>query len=394
MIVTQLKDLATTAAREILGESAIINEDLSNIVDVGKQLDNIYVDHKGVENFIHSINDSQAKTIVVNRPFSKDDLGILKDGTEYGSIIRKIKPQLPEYSECETWELQDGASYDDNIFYAPKAKVSFYNAKAALEIKTSRGFKQAMSAFNDPISFNAFFGGLETFDMNSYNMAINAMEQRTINNMICATVYNEYGTADLGSKSTVKAVNLLKRYNDQFGKSLTVSNCTYDPDWYRYSSSLMGEYTKRMRRPSTLFNVEKEARGTPTDRLHVILHSGYYMRAGSYLQSDVFHNEFTALPAARTIDYWQGTGDDFEFNNTSAINAKVKYQENSDSAVNVSIGGVVGVMFDHEALGIYNEDMRSYTHFNKSGEFFTNFHKWDAHYFNAFDENFVVFFVA
>lgn len=394
MIVTQLNEWATKAAAEVLGESAVVNEDLSNIVDVGKQLDNLYVDHKGVENFLHSINDMIGKTIVVNRPTSRDDLGILKDGTEYGSIVRKIAPELPKYTENQSWQLQDGSSYDDNVFYQPKAKTTFFNSKSALEIDTSRAFKQTMSAFDSPLSFNAFFAGLDTFVRNSYNMAIDELEQRTINNMIAATIYNEYGTAALASKSTVKAVNLLKRYNDLFSKTLTAANCTYDPDFIRYASSILGEYMKRMRKFSTLFNIDGEPRHTPTEFLHVILHSAFVERAGAYLQSDVFHNEFTALPNARTVSYWQGTGTDFEFANTTAINTTVKYEENSDSKATVSASGILGVMFDHDALGVYNEDMRVYTHFVKSGEFFNNFHKWDAHYFNAFDENFVVFFVA
>ena len=51
-------------------------------------------------------------------------------------------------------------------------------------------------------------------------------------------------------------------------------------------------------------------------------------------------------------------------------------------------------MFSKYACGVNQFNRRTTTHYNAKGEFFTNWAKTDANYFNALDENFVVFFVA
>ena len=51
-------------------------------------------------------------------------------------------------------------------------------------------------------------------------------------------------------------------------------------------------------------------------------------------------------------------------------------------------------MFDRDALGVTNLDRRVTTNYNPKAEFYTNWYKMDAGYFNDTNENFVVFFVA
>lgn len=109
--------------------------------------------------------------------------------------------------------------------------------------------------------------------------------------------------------------------------------------------------------------------------------------SGSYLQSDTFHENYVALPNAETIPYWQGSGKGYDFNSVSSINVK------TSSGDSVECSGILAVMFDREALGVTNLDRRVTTQYNAKAEFFNNFYKFDAGYFNDLNENFVVFFV-
>ena len=102
----------------------------------------------------------------------------------------------------------------------------------------------------------------------------------------------------------------------------------------------------------------------------------------------VTHKELVKLPNASVVPYWQGSGENYSFEDISKINIK------DASGDTVEVTGILGVMFDHEALGVANLDRRVTTNYNPKAEFFTNWYKFDAGYFNAFDENFVVFFVA
>ena len=93
------------------------------------------------------------------------------------------------------------------------------------------------------------------------------------------------------------------------------------------------------------------------------------------------------MPNAETIPYWQGSGTGYGFSSVSAINVKTA------SGKDVQASGILAVMFDRDALGVTNLDRRVTTAYNPRAEFYTNFYKFDAGYFNDLNENFVVFYV-
>jgi hypothetical protein len=69
------------------------------------------------------------------------------DSWEYGSIMEKIQADMPEASENETWELEDGESYDPHVFYKPSASAKFYNSKVTFEINQSVTERQVKESF-------------------------------------------------------------------------------------------------------------------------------------------------------------------------------------------------------------------------------------------------------
>ena len=198
--------------------------------------------------------------------------------------------------------------------------------------------------------------------------------------------------ADLTSASTARCVNLLKLYNDKTGASagtkLTAAKAITDPDFIRFASYVMGTYADRLQSISTVFNVGGKERFTPKDMLHVVLLSDFAKAAQTYLYSDTFNRGDVLLPQAETVPFWQGSGQNYEFASTGHVNIK----ESGGKAVEIS--GVLGVMFDRDALGVCNLDRRVTTNYNAKAEFFNNYYKFDAGYFNDTNENFVVFFIA
>ena len=225
----------------------------------------------------------------------------------------------------------------------------------------------------------------------SMTIKTDALIMRTINRMIAETLSHDL-TADTSTgyanQSSNRAVNLLKLYNEKFGEKLTADKCITNPAFIRFASLTISLYKDRMSKISNLFNIGGKERFTTSNDMHMIFLSDFASASNVYVQSDTYHNEFTALPNAETVPYWQGSGDGYNFNSVSAINV------NLDSKKNVKTTGILGVMFDREALGVTNMDKRVTTVFNAKAEFFNNFFKFDAGYFNDMNENFVVFFVA
>lgn len=384
MLVKQIYDIMNTVTSEILGESVIVAEDLSNIVDVGTAIFNA----SAIDNYVRSLVNHIGKVIFVNRPYSGNVPSVLMDGWEYGSILEKINTELPEASENESWELTDGASYDPNIFYKPTVEAKFFNKRVTFEIPMSFTERQVKESFSNAEQLNGFLSMLYNAIDKSMTVKVDALVMRTINNMIGETIISDYASTSLSSKSGVKAVNLLYLYNQRYNQSLTAANAITDPYFIRFASYEMGVYTSRMSKISSLFNIGGKDRFTPTDLLHVVMLADFKKAANVFLQSDVFHDSFTELPNAELVPYWQGSGHAYGFNDVS----KIKITTASGESVETS--GILSVMFDRDALGVTNLDRRVTTNYNPKAEFYNNWYKFDAGYFNDTNENFVVFFVA
>lgn len=388
MDVKQVYTLVNTTTTELLGESAVVKEDFTNLVDVGKEI----FSADAVDNYVGKLVDRIGKMVFVDRVYRGSVPSILMDSFEYGAIVEKIAADLPEAVENESWELTDGTSYDPNVFYKPAVSAKFFNSKTTFEIDLSFTQKQVKESFTSLNEMNAFLTMLFNTVDKSMTVKIDSLIMRTINNMTATTIADAYptaATAGYGAAGNTRAVNLLALYNAKFpDATLTVDECLTSPEFIRFASMQMAVLIDRMSRMSTLFNMGGAARFTPADELHVVMLTDFKAAANAYLQSDTFHNEFTALPKAETVPFWQGSGVDYGFGSVSALNVKTA------SGTDVSVTGVLAVMFDTEACGVSNPDKRVTTNYNPKAEFYTNFYKFDAGYFNDENENFVVFFVA
>lgn len=394
MEVKQIYELINQVSGEVLGKADIVREDLTGIVDLGKEVFN----QSAVDNYVKSLVNHIGKVIFVNRPYAGKVPSVLMDAWEFGSVLEKISADVPEAEENDTWNLTDGRSYDQDVFHKPTVTAKFFNSKVTFEVPVSITERQVKESFSNAAQLNGFISMIYAAVEKSMTIKADALIMRTINNMIAETVLADaqaFGAtaagdmADLSSASTARCVNLLKLYNDKTGAStkLTAAKAITDPDFIRFASYVMGTYADRLQSISTVFNVGGKERFTPKDMLHVVLLSDFAKAAQTYLYSDTFNRGDVLLPQAETVPFWQGSGKNYEFVNTGHINVK----ESGGKAVDIS--GVLGVMFDRDALGVCNLDRRVTTNYNAKAEFFNNYYKFDAGYFNDTNENFVVFFI-
>lgn len=395
MEVKQIYTLINSVSGEVLGRTDIVTEDLTGIVDLGKEVFN----QSALDNYVKSLVNHIGKVIFVNRPYAGKVPSVLMDAWEFGSVLEKISADVPEAEENDTWNLTDGTSYDQDVFHKPTVTAKFFNSKVTFEVPVSITERQVKESFSNAAQLNGFISMIYAAVEKSMTIKADALIMRTINNMIAETVLADAvafgGTAgnmtgaDLASTSTARCVNLLKLYNDKTGATtpLTAAKAITDPDFIRFASYVMGTYADRLQSISTVFNVGGKERFTPKDMLHVVLLSDFAKAAQTYLYSDTFNRGDVLLPQAETVPFWQGSGQNYEFASTGNINIK----ESGGKAVEIS--GVLGVMFDRDALGVCNLDRRVTTNYNAKAEFFNNYYKFDAGYFNDTNENFVVFFI-
>lgn len=391
MEVKQIFTLINSVSGEVLGKTDIVKEDLTGVVDLGNEVFN----QGAVDNYVKSLVNHIGKVVFVNRPYSGKIPSVLMDAWEFGSVLEKISAEIPAATENDTWNLTDGTEYKQDIFHKPVVSAKFFNSKVTFEVPVSITERQVKESFSSAAQLNGFLSMIYSAVEKSMTIKTDALIMRTINNMIGETLFADAAkftpsgkTLSYASASTVRCVNLLYLYNKAKGTQLTADKCLTDGDFIRFASYQMGLYADRLQSISTLFNVGGKERFTPKDALHTVLLSDFAKGAQAYLYADTYNKEQVLLPNAETVASWQGSGQDYGFTHTSAINIKTSGNHE------ISIGGVLGVMFDRDALGVCNLDKRVTTNYNAKAEFFNNYYKFDAGYFNDTNENFVVFFVA
>lgn len=393
MEVKQIRKLINNVSGEVLGRTDIVNDDLTGIVDLGKEVFN----QNAVDNYVKSLVNHIGRVIFVNRPYAGKVPSVLMDAWEFGSVLEKISADVPNAEENDTWNLENGKTYSQDVFHKPTVTAKFFNSKVTFEVPVSITERQVKESFSNAAQLNGFISMIYAAVEKSMTIKADALIMRTINNMIAETILadaqafgaGDTAEADLSIASTARCVNLLKLYNDKTGEStkLTAAQAITDPDFIRFASYVMGTYADRLQSISTLFNVGGKERFTPKDMLHVVLLSDFAKAAQTYLYSDTFNRGDVLLPQAETVPFWQGSGYNYEFASTGKIDIK------ESGGKTVEITGVLGVMFDRDALGVCNLDRRVTTNYNAKAEFFNNYYKFDAGYFNDTNENFVVFFI-
>ena len=403
MQVTQLYTLINNVTKEILGDTAVVKEDLSNVVDIGKSI----FDQTSVDNYVKKLVNHIGKVVFQNRAYAGGVPSVLMDAWEFGSVLQKVSMALPEATENESWKLVDGQQYKQDVFTAPKVEAKFYNSKVTFEIPMSFTELQVKESFSSREQLNGFVSMITTGVENSMTVKLDSLIMRAINNMTGETLVAGIGSGTAGaktldfSKTSGRAINLLKLYNDQAAAAdkVTVANALTNYKFIKFATYTMGIVADRMSKISKLFNVGGKERFTPADMRRCVLLSDFSKAAVTYLQADIQSPEMVALPAHDPVPYWQGSGTDYALSSTGIIDIKTASGENvkvpaEGAGAGKKNAAILGVMFDRDAVGVANLERRTTTAYNAKAEFYNNWYKMDAGYYNDLNENFVVFFIG
>lgn len=386
MEVKQVYDFTNNAVKQAIGEeSVLLKEDLSNVVEVG----NAILNANALDKYVDALVNHIGRMVFVTRPYTGVYAKLQMDAWEFGSVLEKVRMQMPQAEENETWNLTDGAIYEENQFYKPIISAKFFNKMVTFEIPISITEKQVRQSFSNQTQLNSFISMIMVAVENAMTLRVEELARRAINNMIGETIHADYGNDALNSKSGVKAVNLLYLYNQTITTPITKAEALFNEGFLRFAFYTMALYRDRIKTMSTLFNIEGKENHTPSDRLHFVILTELAKASQVYLQSDVYHDELVKLEGFESVPYWQGIGDKYALSETSAINISLA----SDKTIDISTDGILGVMFDRDAIAITNYNRRVTSKWNAKAEFTNYWFKMDNQYLNSLDENCIVFFI-
>lgn len=389
MQVNQIATILNDVFDEIIGESAVINEDLSNIVDVGKVITagTQEISNKDFENYIGKIIDKVGKTIYNDKVYSGHSLGLLRDGWEFGSILEKIRVDVSDYEETEDWNLAD---YTPTVFdfTPPDAQAKYFNKKVTFTLKNSTTRKQFRSAFTSADTMNRFFSALENRIKLKQRVAIDGLEQRTLNNFIAEKI-----------KSKNNVINLLTEYKTKNPTATTTAtNWASDKDFLKFVYRKIGIMRKLLERPSMKYNNDGYTTFTTLEDMRIYALSDFVQAMESTVYSDTFHENYVKLDGFYEIPYWQGSGTDDSFDERSKISAIPASEgtkpDGEDTRKTINQTGIIFAMIDKNACAVCNEEPNITSIYNPEADFYNWWYKFDCSYFNDLDENGIVFYIA
>ena len=384
MKVKQIATILNTVINpEQIGETAVVNEDLSNIVDVGKALTAAGTFGENFDNFTKALIDQVGKVVFVDRVYTAQGPNLLRDSWEYGSVLQKVRCDLPDADDNKTWSLADlanGSTVDPFVITKPTVKAKYFNSKTTFEVPITLAEEQVKEAFKSPTDMNRFMSMIENRVLMKRALCTEAMSKRTLNNLIAQKIH---------AKSNV--VNLLKDYNTAYTKTLTAATCLSDPDFLKYCAKTIMMYKKYIAEASMLYNNDGYVTFTPEDRLEFTVLSEFSKDLQVYMYADTYNKEFVQLDGYSEVAYWQGSGTNNAFNEISKIDVKALTADGTEFTVSQT--GVVAVMYDRDAAAICNENARVTSIYNPKAEYWNYFYKYDCAYMNDTAENCIVFII-
>ena len=357
-------------------DALIVQEDLSNIVDIG----NAVFSNGWRDNYVKAMINRIGREVFVDRTYSGYAPSVLRDAWEYGSIVAKTRCKIFDAKANPSWSLSAGQTVNQFEFTPPTVYEKFYNSKTAWQIDCSFTEVQLKESFTSAAAMNRFYSMIENRIATSMTIYTDSLVMRTINNFIAEKLYANNGVVDV-----------LAIYNQTLDTPITAAEAAHSKEFYRFLAYTIRLYVERFRAPSANFNIADDEDGnvtfTPREYAHLVLHSDIAAGMEVFLQSDTYHDELVRIGDYEKIPFWQSQGDGYQLATTSRIDCKLA----SDNTHSINRNYIIGILFDRDALGVLNDNRRTTSAYNANGEYWTNFYKVDTSFFNDLAENGIIF---
>lgn len=381
MKVTQIAEILNSMREEFVGESAVINEDLSNIVDFGRAFTASNTDDD-TDRFIKKLSDKVAKQIFVSREYGILTPSIVRDGSEWGSVVEKTRFIPNDYENNFTWELTAGTKYDDFLTFRPTtANVKYYNSKCTYRIPLEKTRKQLRESMLTATAFNSFVSALEQTILNQLHLAYNMLAERLINGMIAKRI---------SENNADTTVDLLALYNGVFVSDtpLTQERAIFDKEFLRFCASTIMDISEMLTQMSSQYNSDGVMTFTPKEYQHLMLISKFAVNMETYLYSDTYHDDFLKIGKYEKIPYWQGTGTNITFSDRTTIDVTL------DDKTTVKRNYIIGCLRDRDSVAIFNNEQYTTSFVNPDTSVTRYNFMNDISLFADTSENFIVFVVG
>lgn len=391
MSFKQSSTLLNAVLEQMTGASSLAPVDESEFIAVGTT-----VLQAGYDQLNKAISQVLTRSIYSSRAYSPIYPSIMRDSQVWGGIVRKVTVLDLDFIDDEAFNIADGNGISDcDPFLVNKQKAvqfNFYggNVKELVVTTTEDQLRQAFSSSAD---FGSFMAAQAQNLLNQLNQKIEAESRLVVNNMILAACV-EGGD---------RVLHVLSEYKAETGNTtITAANYLSDAEFEPFAKwfygrintlkGFMKERTAKYHANITTYNgaalSKPIMRHTPDANLNIFMNADFMNQVDASALSGIYNTQFLSIGGFERVNYWQSIDDPTTVQgipNILDVDGTCYAPESAQTA-----SGVIGCLFDDEALGItvIDEGVRSIE--NPRGRYFNNWYNWTARWYNDQTENFVV----
>ena len=380
MKVEDVSTLVNNAAKNFSGLDTIVNQDLSNIVDFGRAIE----DSIGFDVFFGKLVDQFNTIKFWSRPYVSFAPNVYMESERFGSIRAMYRTGYMKSQASPVYNLQEGVSYDPFVVHKQAVQARFWNDRFSSELEPQTIVREQLeSAFRNETELMSFIGMLEMARNNSHGRAWDELIMSLFQAIIGLCV----------SSGGMQDIKLLTEYNTEFSDTLTATEALHSEAFIRYAIYRMGIIRDQMRLVTGMFNSTNWETASSPERQKTVMISDFARAAGVYLHDapNQFNTGNLQIPNADVVPAWQGMGTTGAFTDRASINATITVAGNT---ITSTASNVVGVIYDEWALGVSAYKHTITSQYNPRGQYTNYFDTMFGGYFVSPDENAVVFRIA
>lgn len=369
MAVKQIYDIVNSVNKQTMGVTDLTVVDEQSLISLGET---VLTTNGLADTWLNSLAQRIGRTIISFREYKSKYSDMVLDSMQWGNIVQKIKVSMPEATKDESYSLVEGQSVDMYKVANPEVKQTFFTSETPYQFYVTVKRNQLEEAFTSEGAMNGFIGAIYGEVQNAIELSLESLARNCINNFIGEKIKSQ------------KTINLLAMYKTETNKTLTVKSCLHDKEFLAYCVSRINLYSKYMENMSTEYNDGTQKRHTPKSLQHLRVLEDFESRLETVVQYQAFRDNYVKLNNYHTTSFWQS------IKKPDEINVKLANDEKPTQHT-----GIVAVLYDRDALGLYKKDSwNSTTPFNSAGGYYNTYYHHKELYFNDLSENFVVFVIA
>lgn len=362
--------LNETLVPNLLGEGTTIHEDLSNMVDLGTAIENLSADE--LKDYTRGFVAGVVRTYFDERIFDKTIKGMFRDYTEWGGIIQRIKAGLSQVTDDVSQNLQNGVSYDPNVYVGFDHSNVVYTKDCSFELDWSVPNNMWKSAFKSVEELGKLISYIYNRAENTMNVYIYAAEKAALRALIA-------------KKASVR-VKLLTIYNTTYTQSLTAETAITDAAFLKWVAGVIVNLKRAITDVGTKYNDGSVETFTPATDVSVTMLSLFATALEMNMTSGVYHKELVDIGNYDTVNFWQNSGDSIlpDFATVGQIDTELSDGTDADADY------VIAVIRDSLSAIITAHPENVTAQYNAKGDFTNYFRRIWAQYAIAANQNAIV----